>query len=439
MSLSFQEVIPSLTQHILVDGFHIVFHPEKSKGCVIHNGMDGQDYLDFFSFFASLPLGFNHPKLCSPDFQKRALPYITEKPSNSDVYSIPMAEFIAKFHASCVPASFPHSFYIEGGALAVENALKVAFDWKVRKNLARNKGERGTMALHFKDAFHGRSGYTMSLTNTSSVVKTLYFPKFGWPRVVNPKITFPLTDAENMKKVEELEAQSKKEITESFDRHPDDIACIIIEPIQGEGGDNYFRPEFLQWLRKTADEREALLIFDEIQTGFGATGRWWSFEKWGVEPDICCFGKKTQVCGIFANTRVDDIDSCFKVSSRINSTFGGNLIDMIRAQRFIEIIEEDNLLSHAKSIGPEVLKHLSALSHKHNHLTNLRECGTWVAFDFPDGASRDKFHSTLMQKHRMVTLKCGDRSIRMRTALNMPLSMISEGANRIEAALKETF
>ena len=439
MSLTFSEVIPTLKRHILVDGFHLVLDPEHSKGSLIRNGLDGEDYLDFFSFFASLPLGFNHPKLVSPEFQKKIAPYALLKPTNSDVYSIPYAEFIETFHNTCVPKKFKYSFYIEGGSMAVENALKVAFDWKVRKNLAKNKGERGSMALHFREAFHGRSGYTLSLTNTSSLEKTLYFPKFGWPRVTNPKITFPLSNPENMKCVEMLEATAKKEVIEAFDRHPDDIACIIIEPIQGEGGDNYFRPEFLRFLRQVADERGALLIFDEVQTGFGASGNWWAFQKLGIDPDICCFGKKTQVCGIFVNDRIDDVDNCFKVSSRINSTFGGNLVDMVRATQFIRIIQDDNLLAHAKSIGSKMLSYLQPMTKKYDQLTNLRECGTWVAFDLPDTDARNKFHATLVQKHKMVVLKCGDKAIRMRTALNMPLELLAQGAQRIESALKGLF
>jgi L-lysine 6-transaminase len=439
MTLGFQQVIPELKKHILVDGFRLVVDLEKSKGSHLFNGLDNQPYLDFFSFFASLPLGFNHPKLQQPEFLRELMPAALTKPSNSDVYSPAYAEFVETFHRVCVPAEYPYSFYIEGGALAVENALKVAFDWKVRKNLAKGKGERGQWVLHFKDAFHGRSGYTLSLTNTASAEKTAYFPKFGWPRVTNPKIAFPIDDPKNLELTEQTEVLAKKEITELFDRHPDDIACIIIEPVQGEGGDNYFRHEFLSWLRQTANEREALLIFDEVQTGFGASGNWWAFQKFNVQPDICCFGKKTQVCGIFVNRRIEDVDHCFKVSSRINSTFGGNLVDMIRCKQFIRIIEDEQTLAHAKEIGPRVVQCLKTLERKYPQISQFRHMGTWVAFDLPDAATRNTFYDTLMQKHRMVVLKCGTKSIRMRTALNLPYALIDEGAQRIEGALKDIF
>ena len=134
-------------------------------------------------------------------------------------------------------------FFVEGGSLAVENAVKAAFDWKVRKNLARGiSGELGRQILHFENAFHGRSGYSISMTNTADPRKTQYFPKFDWPRLTCPKLSFPVT-AEVLRDVAAAEDQVEGEIREACARFPGDIAALIIEPIQGEGGDNHFRPE----------------------------------------------------------------------------------------------------------------------------------------------------------------------------------------------------
>jgi L-lysine 6-transaminase len=199
-----------------------------------------------------------------------------------------------------IPDYLPHAFFISGGALAVENALKTAFDWKVRKNFAKGYStERGHQIMHFREAFHGRSGYTLSMTNTADPRKTQYFPKFDWPRVLNPKVTFPL-DEENLAQVKQAEETSINQIKQAIKDNPDDIAAIIIEPIQGEGGDNHFRPEFFAALRTIADENDILLIFDEVQTGVGVTGKMWAYQHYGVEPDIVSFGKKTVQIGIIA-------------------------------------------------------------------------------------------------------------------------------------------
>ena len=230
------------------------------------------------------------------------------------------------------------------------NALKTAFDWKVRKNLAAGKGERGSQIIHFRQAFHGRSGYTLSLTNTEPM-KVAYFPKFDWPRIENPYIRFP--EAEHLAETEAAEARAIAAIEAAVAANPDDIAGLIIEPIQGEGGDLHFRGEFLRELRRLADEHEFLLIFDEVQTGVGMTGRMWCHQHFGVEPDVLVFGKKTQVCGILASRRMDEVeDNVFRLPSRINSTFGGNLVDMVRFGRYLEIIEEEDLVGNAARVGP---------------------------------------------------------------------------------------
>src|SRR5690606_15783825 len=155
-----------------------------------------------------------------------------------------------------------HLFLIAGGALAVENALKVAFDWKVRRNIATfSKPPTGRMhkidgmgskIIHFREAFHGRSGYTMSMTNTNDERKYMYFPKFDWPRIMNPKLRFPITD-EVLADVKRAEEIAITQIEYALQQHPGDIAGLIIEPIQGEGGDNHFRPEFFKELRRLAD------------------------------------------------------------------------------------------------------------------------------------------------------------------------------------------
>ncbi|MBZ0089716.1 MAG: L-lysine 6-transaminase, partial [Thermoanaerobaculia bacterium] len=378
-----------LARHILVDGYHLVQDIEASHGVWLHDAVRGRDVLDFFGHFSTSPLGFNHPKLLTREFERRILPSALNKPANSDIYTTFMADFVAAFSRTVPEAFRRHLFFVEGGAMAVENALKVAFDWKVRKNLAAGRGEIGTQIIHFQNAFHGRSGYTLSLTNTADPRKTQYFPKFQWPRIVNPKLTFPPTEA-GLAETLALERQAVAEIEAAVARHGHDIAALIIEPIQGEGGDNHFRAEFLKELRRLADEHEFLLIFDEVQTGFGTTGKWWSFEHFDVEPDVFSFGKKTQVCGIAAGPRIDEVDSVFKISSRINSTWGGNLVDMVRSQKCIEVIEEEDLIGNAARSGARLLDGLRRLEGLFaGRVTNARGRGLFVAFDLPDTETRN--------------------------------------------------
>jgi L-lysine 6-transaminase len=430
------DVRDTLDRHILVDGYHLIQDMAKSHGVWLHDAVRGRDLLDFFGHFSTNPVGFNHPGMTTPEFGERILPAAINKPANSDVYTTYMAEFVATFARTVPPAFRKHLFFVEGGALAVENALKAAFDWKVRKNLAAGRGEIGHRILHFRQAFHGRSGYTLSLTNTSDPRKTQYFPTFDWPRVSNPKLTFPLTP-EGLAATERAERDSIAEIERALATTPHEIAALILEPIQGEGGDNHFRAEFLRELRRLADEHEFLLVFDEVQTGFGTTGKWWAFEHFGVEPDIFAFAKKTQVCGIAANSRLDEVDSVFKVSSRINSTWGGNLVDMVRCQRIVEIIEAENLLANAAEVGDHLLAGLRRLESLFpGKVTNARGRGLFVAFDLPDGATRARTLEALNAAD-VLGLASGERAIRMRPPLVLSRDEASEGLRRIERALAQ--
>lgn len=403
-------------KHLLVDGMDIIIDLENSKGSWLVDKRNGDRYLDCYSMFASMAVGYNHPELVA--LQDKLGLYALQKPANSDTYSEPMAEFLQTFGKHAIPSYLPHVFFVEGGALAVENALKAAFDWKVQKNFQkRMKGERGHQVIHFKQAFHGRSGYTLSLTNTADPRKTSYFPKFNWPRVTNPKLTFPLT-GESLEKVRKLEDRAIKEIKSSLSESSGDIAAIIIEPIQGEGGDNHFRKEFLTTLRHLADDNEILLIMDEVQTGVGLTGKFWAHEHFNIQPDLVSFGKKTQVCGVLAGTRLDEIEkNVFTEPSRINSTFGGNLVDMVRCSAILKIIEQEKLIDNARVRGRQLLEGLETLYRDFPTLiSNPRGLGLMCAFDLADSATRDTFIRQLASE-KLLLVGCGTKSIRFRPHL----------------------
>lgn len=427
-----------LSRHMLADGYEIVMDLRKSHGSWLFDAKKGREMLDFFSNFASCPIGYNHRKMDNGEFREKLADVALNKIANSDIYTTAMAEFVETFSRLAIPASHnKHLFFVEGGALGIENAMKTAFDWKVRKNLARGvKEERGRQIMHLREAFHGRTGYTLSVTNTADPRKTQYFPKFDWPRLPNPKLRFPVTD-EVVAEVEKVEKEALELAKKLLRERKDDVAAFIMEPIQGEGGDNHFRPEFFRAVRQLCDENEMLLIFDEVQSGVGITGKMWSFQHFGVEPDIFCFGKKTQVCGFAANDRISEVgDNVFKISSRINSTWGGNLTDMVRSQRYFEIIEEEKLVQHAAQVGQQLFEGLEALREKLPKLiSNVRGRGLMCAFDLPDGPTRDKGIDA-MEAHDLLVLASGHASIRFRPHLNVTSEEIAEGVKRMEKALR---
>ncbi|WP_313598688.1 L-lysine 6-transaminase [Epilithonimonas vandammei] len=412
------KVKETLGKHILADGFDFVMDFEKSHGSYIVDRLTGKEYLDMFSMFASASVGYNHPYILEKaDWLGKMAIY---KPTLSDVYLQEYADFMEIFSRVAIPRELPYCFFVEGGALAVENALKTAFDWKTRKNWQKNIDKEAGMVIHFKQSFHGRSGYTLSLTNTSDPRKHQYFPKFDWPRITNPKLNFPITE-DNLEETIKHEQLALLHIQEAILANPDQVACIIIEPIQAEGGDNHFRNEFFTELRKICDENEILLILDEVQTGIGMTGKMWAFQHLDIIPDVITFGKKTQVCGILANKeKLDEVEHhVFVESSRINSTFGGNFIDMLRFQLVLEIIENENLIENSRVVGEFLLNGLKQLAQKYpDHISAARGKGLMCAFDLKDGASRDWLKKALYDEG-VIVLTCGDQSIRFRPHLNV--------------------
>ncbi|OGQ05934.1 MAG: L-lysine 6-transaminase [Deltaproteobacteria bacterium RIFCSPLOWO2_01_44_7] len=434
-----KKALETLKRSILVDGFHVVIDLKKSKGAHVYNELDKKMYLDFYSFFGSLPIGFNHPGLKNKSYQNALNEVSQIKVALSDVYSSHFARFVDVFNAIAIRKHFRYLFFVEGGALAVENALKVAFDWKTRLNVKRGLDIEASQIIHFQQGFHGRTGYTICMTDSPDLRKTQYFPKFPWPRILNPKINV-YEEELHPSTVEERERKALQQIRAVLNQLGLQTAAIIIEPIQSEGGDNHFRPEFLKKLREIADQNDILLIFDEVQTGLGLSGEWWCWENFGVKPDIMTFGKKVQVGGIAVTDRIDKegIDHCFKISSRINSTFGGNLVDMVRATRYIEIIKEYGLLKNIRERGGQFLKGFIQLSHTYP-LTNIRGLGGILAFDVPSEEVRQKILRTAIERERLLILPSGKRSVRFRPSLSITKAEVEEGLQRLEKTLKQVF
>lgn len=426
--------LETLRRRILVDGFKIVADLDASHGSYLHDTLSGRDFLDFYAFFAAQPIGYNHPRMRDPAFQRKLALASTTKVANPDVYTDYYAEFVDTLDEVAGLPGFVHFFFIDGGALAVENALKTAFDWKVRKNIAAGRGEIGQEIVHFRRCFHGRSGYTLSLTDTADPRKTMYFPKFDWPRIDNPAINFALPEPHRTQDVAAREQTALKQIHDAIAQRGHHLAAIIIEPIQGEGGDNHFRGEFLAALRAICDQHEMLLIFDEVQTGVGSTGRMWACEHFGVTPDIIAFGKKTQICGIMCNQRIDDVDNVFKISSRINSTFGGTLTDMVRSTEYLRIIRDERLVENAARVGEHLQTELSALARRHPLISAPRGRGLWAAFDLPTPAQRDALR-TECQERGLLILSCGERSIRFRPVLDVESHEIDKGLGILDGAV----
>jgi L-lysine 6-transaminase len=426
------DVLAALRRHLLVDGYDLVLDLDRSSGCRLVDARDGTTYLDMFTFFASNALGMNHPALTAPSVQTALARAATHKPSNSDVYTPELARFVTTFERVLGVEHLPYLFLVEGGALAVENALKAAFDWKSRTNERDGRDPAlGSRVLHLTGAFHGRSGYTLSLTNTDPV-KTERFPRFDWPRIPTPALRFPAEPAATLA----AEDASLAAAREAFAERPHDVACAIVEPIQGEGGDNHLSARFLTELQELCHSNDALFVCDEVQTGVGMTGSPWAHQQLGLRPDLVAFGKKTHVCGVMGGGRLDEIDDhVWRVSSRINSTFGGGLVDLVRASVILDTIERDDLVAAAARLGDHLLQRLEELAARHDALSQARGRGLFAAIDLSDGATRDAVLAHLLDVERVMLLPSGPHAVRFRPPLTVTTDDLDTALDALERAV----
>ena len=429
------DVHQTLRRHQLADGLPLVCDLERSKGAWLFDSRSNQEYLDLFTCFASWPVGYNHPRMAEREFLVELTRAAACNPSNSDLYTVEMARFVEAFATRVTPVGFPYNFWVSGGALAVENGIKVAFDWKAQ-NLGRVSFDEDCDdlgILHLRQAFHGRSGYTLSLTNTDPL-KTGLFPKFRWPRIDPPAIEFD-AHGQIANDVAALEARSLAQARAVFADKRWKIAAILIEPMQGEGGDNHFRPEFLAGLRELADQEQALLVFDEVQTGFFGAGTAWLWQQKGVPPDVVCFGKKSQVCGVYSSRRVDEVKQhAFARAGRINSTWGGNLADMVRSRQLIDIILGERLHERVAAAGERMLAGLRRMAQAGRPLSNVRGVASLIAFTLASPGDRDQCLARL-QERRILALKSGACAIRFRLPFVLSDADIDWALERIESSL----
>ncbi|WP_433871320.1 L-lysine 6-transaminase [Saccharopolyspora sp. CA-218241] len=427
--------VGALRERVTGDLLDIVVDLDAGAGCRLRDLRDGTEYLDMTMYFSSAPLGHGHPALREPEFEAELLRVSRVKPSNPDFATVQQARFAETFARVVGVPELPLLFFIDGGTLAVENALKVAFDWKTKVNARAGIGVRGSRVLHLERAFHGRSGYTMSLTNTDPT-KVRDYPMFDWPRIPSPAIEpGPRWDVDDLlpEEVVALEAAGA-----ALRRYGREIACFVYEPIQGEGGDRHLRPRFLQAVQELCREHDVLTVADEVQTG-ALTGQAWAHEALGLEPDLVAFGKRMQVCGVMGGRRVLDVaDNAFREPSRISSTWGGSLTDMVRATRVLEVVERDALFAHSARMGDLLLRELRVLAQEFpSVLRDARGRGLMCAVGFHAPEQRDAALRSAREGQRTLFLPSGTDSLRCRPPLAVRPDEIADAVGALRAALAE--
>lgn len=423
---------------------HFYQDATRSRGNYIVD-VDGNTILDLYGHIACVPIGYNHPALLDAWRGGRFNWAAGYRPALGIAPPEEWVGIVEGALSRVAPKGLPNLMTVTTGSEAVENAIKTAFIRLARRRrgglpptaedqaltmLNRQPHTNSMKVISFQGAFHGRSLGSLSATRSKAIHK-LDFPAFEWPVVPFPANRFPLD--QNADYNHEVEAASLAAITALLDADPSNIAAIIVEPIQGEGGDRHASPAFFRALRRLTSERQVTFIVDEVQTGAGGTGTFWAHETWDLPepPDIVTFSKKMQLGGYYFRPELFPAEPW-----RIFNTFLGDPLRGAQLEVIIEVIERDKLLDNVVRTGRTLVAELTALAARHEGLlSSARGVGTFAAIDVRDGATRDRMVKALQQLG-VESGGSGDRSIRFRPALVFEERHVHEAIERFDTVAR---
>lgn len=393
---------------------------EKSRGSCLFDKNSGREFLDFFGMYSTVTLGYSHPIFRDPRFGADILRVAHLRTTNCEMASTEAADFLEKFSSHPAMRPYKHFHFACTGALAIEAAVKIAIDQKKAKD---------PKVISLKESFHGINSYGGFLTDRFYPVSTRLngFPEMDWPKIHNPRMVYK-NNAVDLAATEAGLEQFQKEFNDCLEKSgPENIAALLVEPIQSTAGDWYFPESFFKRIRELCDRHNILLIFDEIQTGFGVTGSIWYHQLIGIQPDIVVFGKKAQVCGVMFK---ESVNETLKNPVRLEVTWDGELIDMIRSTYILRAFEEYKILENVCARGAQLLEGLRKIP----ALLNIRGQGLLVAFDFETPSEQEPFCKRAFENGLLFN-KTRERTIRFRPNLNVSAAEVNEALERIQKSL----
>lgn len=401
------------------------FVAERAEGAYIYTD-DGKKLLDFTSGIGVTNTGHCHPKVVEAIREQAGL--FLHAQANIVIHK-PMLQLIEELR-KIVPPSIDSFYFANSGAEALENAVKIAKVATGRQNV-----------IVFSGSFHGRTHATMSLTTSKTIYRAGFAPLMAGVYVA------PFPYAFNLNMTEEQASQYALEQLEHLlasQTAPKETAAILVESVLGEGG--YVVPpvSFMKGLREICDKHGIMLIFDEVQSGFGRTGKWFALEHFGVAPDIMTVAKGIAsgmpLSGVFSRT---DIMKKLDTGS-IGGTYGGNAVACAAGVATVRAMREEKMIENAAERGVQLMTGLRKLQEEYPQIGDVRGKGLMVGTEFIVGESQAKAKPLVKEiihkaeEQGLLLLSCGtyDNTLRWIPPLNVTSGQINDGLKIFSDALK---
>jgi len=403
------------------------FVADRAEGSYIYTD-DGKKLLDFTSGIGVTNTGHCHPKVVEAIREQAGL--FLHAQANIVIHK-PMLQLIEELR-KIVPPSIDSFYFANSGAEALENAVKIAKAATGRQNI-----------IVFNGSFHGRTHATMALTTSKTGYRTGFGPLPAGIFVTPFPYAFRLGMSEEKASAYALEQLEYLLVSQTA---PKDTAAILIESVLGEGGYVVPPASFMKGLREICDKHGIMLIFDEVQSGFGRTGKWFAFEHFGVVPDIITAAKGLAsgmpLSGVFSRT---DIMKKLDVGS-IGGTYGGNAVACAAGVATIKAMRDEKMLENATERGIQLVTGLRKLQEEYPQIGDVRGQGLMIGTEFIVDGTQAKAKPMVKQiiqaaeKSDLLLLSCGtyDNVIRWIPPLNVTSEQISDGLKIFGEALKET-
>lgn len=400
---------------------------KKAHGSIVED-VDGNLLIDFSSGISVLNVGHAHPKVVEA-ISKQAAEF-THFAGTDFYYDVQarLAERLDKL----TPGNYRKKvFFGNSGTEANEAAIKIAKHHTKRQ-----------MFLAFLGGFHGRTQGALALTASKAKHRAGFFPTM--PGVVHVpyaycyrcpyKLEYPSCDLYCANIIEDAYLKTVAP--------PEDVAGIFVEPVQGEGGYVVPPPGWMDRIGKIAKDNDFLLIDDEVQTGFGRTGKMWAIEHSEAVPDILTMAK-AMASGVPMSATVYPADIDFREKGIHSNTFGGNPIACAASLATLDVLEDEALVARSAKLGEHLARRLDEMAERHEFIGDRRGLGMMQAMEFvterqskkPDPEVRDAIAVDAFE-HGVILLPCGESSLRCIPALNIPQDLLDAGLDVLEQTLK---